>query len=216
MPAYGKVHRGIWNDPEFRQLTPQSKLLYIHFVSHPRLNKVGALDIHEDRWGRAIGVDDVAPFVDELEAARFVVLDRETEEMVIRTYVKNDGFVGNWKMLCAMWRAWEGVESEALRTVIVVNMPDEVWISRNATPPPMAQIVKAQVERQSIGNAIGNRLPIESQSDWQSPPPTAPATAPVTVNPCQSPSEPSATDATTPAQVATNIAAIRSIRGGAA
>lgn len=182
MPAYGKVHRGIWNDPEFRDLTPYSKLLYIHFISHPKLTKVGVIDIHEDRWARAIGVEDVTPFVRELEAGRFVILDRDTEELAIRTYVKNDGFVGNWKMICAMWRSWEGVESDALRVALVANMPEEVWISENAQPPKSAWSTKAQVDSQSIANAIGN--PIANRTPMAStiPPATAPVTTPVDDN----------------------------------
>lgn len=163
MTAYGKIHRAIWADPDFRDLTPMAKLLYLHFVSHPKLSKCGVIDIHEDRWARALGVDDVSVEVLELEDARFVIMDRATEELAVRTFVKNDGFVNNWKMLCAMWRAWEGVESAALRAHLAANFPPEVWDSERARPPKAAWTAKGQVESQydrgSIANGIGNAIP---------------------------------------------------------
>lgn len=210
MTAYGKIHRSIWNDPDFRALTPHSKLLYIHLFSHPKLTKVGGLDLNRDRWGRAMGTtdDETDAAVAELEARRFVVVDRVTEELVVRTYVKNDGFAGNWKMLKAMWRAWDGVESEPLRFALIEGFPQEVWESRQAPPPPLAQIMKQQVDYQSIGNAIGNPIANRTGMPLAIPPATATATVPVPATRQSAADEP-----TTSAQLA-SVHALRDQLGG--
>ncbi len=188
MTAFGKIHRSIWKDPEFLARSPTAKLLYIHLVTNPKINRVGVLDIRQDRWARATGhtIGEIDAAQVELEAARFVLVDEETEELAVRTYVKGDGFAGNWKLVKGMWNAWEGVESAQLRAGVLAAFPQEVWAHPNVIPPTEAQILKAQVEGQSIAHAIGNgkanRTPMPSAIGRAIPTVTATTTVAVDDN----------------------------------
>ena len=55
----------------------------------------------------------------ELEVRRYVAVDRDTEELVIRTLMKHDGIpTSNAKLRKGLWAAWSSVASPELRRLM--------------------------------------------------------------------------------------------------
>lgn len=55
----------------------------------------------------------------ELEHNLWIVVDRTTEEALVRTFIRDDGLMNSWSMGPAMAKAHAKVASKALRGVIV-------------------------------------------------------------------------------------------------
>src|SRR5258708_6217558 len=95
--GHGRILTSIWEDADFLALTQQQQRLYLFLISQPNLNHAGLLPLTLRRWaGKAAGLTAVE--LDEhlaaLAAARFIVMDEDTEELLIRSFVRNDGV---WK-----------------------------------------------------------------------------------------------------------------------
>lgn len=85
----------IWSDPDFVALSPATKLVYLALLSQPDVNHLGLLSIAYSRWARALrgSVEWVRECVEELEEARFLVVDHETDQLLIRTFMRHDGVI---------------------------------------------------------------------------------------------------------------------------
>jgi len=93
MSAYVRVVRSIWTDPEWLDLTSTQKLVYLQLISQPNVSKCGVLPFVPRRWAHMhpdLSADDLIDALSALEAKRYVVVDRDTEEILIRTYLRYD------------------------------------------------------------------------------------------------------------------------------
>jgi hypothetical protein len=137
MASYAPLYHSIWTDEDFAGLSPNSKLLYIMLVSHPKLTRCGALDLMPTRWSKATGMTraDVDQALDELADAHFVLVDYDSEELAVRSKVKNDR-PGTWMHVKAVWKAWEAIESRTLRDALTREFTDECWAFQEKAPSP--------------------------------------------------------------------------------
>jgi hypothetical protein len=84
----------LW-DPEsdFNDLTPMAQRLFVFLLSQPDLAHSGVLALRERRWtGNAKGltVEQIALDLKELEHARYIVVDYDREELLIRSFIRRD------------------------------------------------------------------------------------------------------------------------------
>lgn len=122
MRNYAQLNIAIWNDDDFRALTPQAQHLYFLLLSHPTLSYCGVGDWRPARLARmATGWTsaDVQRAGAELIDRLFIVVDEETEEFLVRTFVKNDPLMRQRNLGVSMARAFSLVASEGIRGVIV-------------------------------------------------------------------------------------------------
>lgn len=119
---HARFQLAIWHNSEFRALSVESQHAYMTIVSQPGLNYVGVLDYIPGRLAsltQGHTVRRVSTAVRSLAHARFVVVDRDTSELLVRTYVKHDGVLDRANMGKALVRAFERVMSPLLREVIL-------------------------------------------------------------------------------------------------
>ena len=122
MRNYAQLNIAIWNDDDFRALTPQAQHLYFLLLSHPTLSYCGVGDWRPSRIARmATGWEaaDVERAGAELIDRLFIVVDEETEEFLVRTFVKNDPLMRQRNLGVSMARAFSLVASDGIRGVIV-------------------------------------------------------------------------------------------------
>lgn len=115
----------VWRNPDWRNLSPKAQWLYMLLLSQPDVSMCGVLPLVEGRWSSlSIGAtaETVSAALDELHEHRFLVVDRETFEVLIRTFVKHDGVLRGPKTRAAMWKALAGVASDNLRSSVVVQV----------------------------------------------------------------------------------------------
>jgi hypothetical protein len=154
--AHGRILSTVWSDPDWVALSQGAQHLYMLLLSQSKLTLVGLLDYLPSRWAR-LAVDTslttVEANVAELEASRFVVVDRNTDELLIRTLVRHDitslaNGRANQKLVLGLWRAWQGIESRHLRCLAAHEIPDSLWDNTKCPPPPEALQMRrsAQIE----------------------------------------------------------------------
>lgn len=90
---HAQIYSSIWNDRDFLALDQYTQRLYFFLTSQNNLSKAGHLPVTPRRW--ATSASDLTPgevldILGELAAARFVVWDQETEEVLVRTYIRWD------------------------------------------------------------------------------------------------------------------------------
>ena len=116
------IRTDIWNDDEFRELSGPAQLLYLQLLTSATLTYAGVADWRPKRIAslsarRTSGaVNDAA---DELIAGLYIVVDEDTEEVLIRSFLKHDGLLQKPNVTKAMVKAFDKVYSITLKGVIV-------------------------------------------------------------------------------------------------
>lgn len=122
MRNYAQIQLNIWNNDEFRALPVEAQHLYFVLLSHPSLSHAGVGDWRPGRiaklasgWDRQ-AVEDAAQL---LIAELFILVDEDTEEYLIRSYVRNDPLMKQPNMATAMARKLAEVGSPELHGVVI-------------------------------------------------------------------------------------------------
>ncbi|WP_305780053.1 hypothetical protein [Nocardia nova] len=151
---YAPIRLAIWGDDDFRALSPRAQHLYFVLLTSPSLSYCGVADWRPGRIAaNATGwsADEVHGAAAELVRGLFIVIDHDTEEVLVRSFVKHDGLLKNPKTSVSMAMAFAGTASATLRGVLVHELvklhrtqPDlKGWgqekvrelLSRNAVDP---------------------------------------------------------------------------------
>ncbi|WP_336156662.1 hypothetical protein [Amycolatopsis sp. VC5-11] len=116
------VRLSIWTDPDFRALSVEAQHLYLLILTSPSLSYAGVADWRPKRIA-ALAAGWVAGAVEtaaaELQAAMFLVIDEDTDEALVRSFLRHDGLMAREFMATAAAKAYEGVASARIRGVIV-------------------------------------------------------------------------------------------------
>jgi hypothetical protein len=94
---HGRILSSIWDDDDFRALDSSPQRMYMFLISQPDLEQSGVIPLRERRWARAatdLKSGDVTAALQVLESAKFVVIDEDTEELLVRSLIRRDGV---WK-----------------------------------------------------------------------------------------------------------------------
>lgn len=116
------IRTDIWNDDDFRELSGPAQLLYLQLLTSATLTYAGVADWRPKRIASlsakrtANAVDDAAA---ELVAGLYIVVDEDTEEVLIRSFLKHDGLLQKPNVTKAMVKAFNKVFSMTLKGVIV-------------------------------------------------------------------------------------------------
>lgn len=130
---HARVNLAIWSDPDFRALPPPAQHLYLFLWTAPDLTYCGA---HDWRPGRMSGLSAGATpeYIRQvaacLQARHFIVVDEQTEEVLVRSWIRFDGLMKQPRMAISCITAYAAVSSEVLRGVVV----DELLKLRERTP----------------------------------------------------------------------------------
>ena len=123
--THGRVMATIWNDPEFVALEAGPQRLYMFLLSQPDLSHAGLVPMRIRRWAKKVADYNAGRVEDDLatlEGARFVVTDDDTEEVLIRTFVRNDGVYKQPKVMLRMREDAKQIESPALRAAFRIEL----------------------------------------------------------------------------------------------
>ena len=119
---FASINLGIWNDDEFRDLTPGAQHLYFLLLTEPRLSYCGVADWHPKHlMQRAKGwsVHEILDAAVDLLDRRLVLICDDTDEYLIRSFVRHDGVMSHPKLCVSAARAVAATGSNALRQVVI-------------------------------------------------------------------------------------------------
>lgn len=123
--GHGRILTPIWEDTDFLALNQEQQRLYLFLISQPNLNHAGLLPLTLRRWARkaaGLTAPELEQHLHALAKTRFIVMDHDTEELLIRSFVRNDGV---WKQPKVMGAAVSGameISSRALRWALLAEM----------------------------------------------------------------------------------------------
>lgn len=121
MRHYAKISISISDDPDWRALSRTAQHLYLNLLFSATINNAGVADWRPVRiCSKATGwtTEEVIQDGKELEAARFVVIDEATEEILVRSFVRSDGILDGPKTAQGMANAYAHVVSLRIRSAI--------------------------------------------------------------------------------------------------
>lgn len=138
--SHGRVLTTIWSDDDFLALGPETQRMYMLLLSQPGLTHAGTIDITVRRWSKlAAGSSEqaVRKALGALEAARFIVVDWDTEEILIRSLIRNDN----------VWR----------QPNVMRSARDDI---RAISSPTLRAAVRVELARLDLGSLEGKALEI--------------------------------------------------------
>jgi hypothetical protein len=122
---YGQIQHRIWADPDWRALEADAQLLYLLLLSQPSMNQAGVLPLQLRKWSGCVAgwtTATVDEALHELADARFVVLDEDTEEVLVRSFIRNDGSYKIPGVLKSALKFAAAVQSQAIRTALAAEL----------------------------------------------------------------------------------------------
>lgn len=123
--SYANIYCAIWDDEEFCELSSDAQRVYFMLVTQRDITACGTLALTLKRWGSTVNradQDRLEPALKELSEARFVVIDDQTEELLVRTFVKHDGGYKHAKRLMAVVGYAEAIRSRTIRSAMATEL----------------------------------------------------------------------------------------------
>lgn len=123
--THGRIGTGIWADGDFTALTEAEQRAYFLAISQPGLSFAGVVSYTLRRWEGLAADSSIARLrktFASLQRRLYVLIDPATEEMLVRSFVKNDGILSNPNVSKAAVTAYRGIHSPVLRGAFVVEL----------------------------------------------------------------------------------------------
>ncbi|MBZ6085880.1 hypothetical protein KVH15_33395 [Streptomyces olivaceus] len=183
--GHGRILTSIWEDTDFLALDEREQRLYLFLISQPNLNHAGLLPLTLRRWSRkATGLTpaELETRLQALDTARFIVMDDDTEELLIRSFVRNDGVWKQPKVMGAMVSGAMEIESKTLRRALLAEMDriplDELSDDASKTRTGTGLSIRAQVAEHitTLRKAFAGTTPDPSGRGSRTPSATPSAT----------------------------------------
>ncbi|NNC10676.1 hypothetical protein HII28_02085 [Planctomonas sp. JC2975] len=115
----------MWADEDWRNLSQGAQHLYLLLLTHSTLNYAGVAEWRPRRLAAMTAgktADDIKHDAAELAAGLFIVVDEETEEVLVRSFVKHDGLMKQPRLVVSMTLAFASVASSRIRQVIAFEV----------------------------------------------------------------------------------------------
>lgn len=122
---YGQIVATIWRDPDFQKLPIVAQWVYIMLATQGDISSCGLLSVTLGRWANYasdLTRDALSDALSTLSDQRFVIVDWDTEELLVRSFTKWDGGSTNSKRRPAIVAAAESVVSPVIRGVLAVEL----------------------------------------------------------------------------------------------
>jgi hypothetical protein len=123
--AAGFIQESIWRDGHWRKLSRTAQALYMQLLSQKELDCAGILPLQPNKWAKGcdgLTAAQVWQDLEELQDHRFVFYDVDTDELLIRTYVRNSNVVKIPNMRRSAKRAALLVGSAVMRKVLAEEL----------------------------------------------------------------------------------------------
>ncbi|MGX1809689.1 hypothetical protein ACWIGI_28545 [Nocardia sp. NPDC055321] len=149
---YARFQLSIWEDDDFLNLTPPAQHLYFVLATDPGLSYCGRVDwrparlrVRASQWTP----EQINSAAAELEHARFVLFDLDTEEALVRALIRSDELLRNPKMGVSVVKAYGAVASRALRAAVVTE------VKRDHVEHPDYSSFSSAISREQITRLMG-------------------------------------------------------------
>jgi hypothetical protein len=125
--THSRIYTSIWTDDDFRRLPKEAQRAYFMLVSQPAINNCGVLPYVPRKWAKLAADENEHALGDalaDLADRRFIVLDEDTDELLIRTFIKHDRIREQPNLKTSATRQFTEIESRSIRWVLLDEYPD--------------------------------------------------------------------------------------------
>lgn len=121
----GQIQESIWRDRDFRALPRTAQMMYTQLLSQKELDRAGIQPLQVSKWAK--GCDemteaDVWRDLETLQAHRFVFVDTDTDEVFVRSYMRQSNVIRQPNLLKNALKCARMVGSEILRHELAVEL----------------------------------------------------------------------------------------------
>lgn len=149
--THGRIMASIWTDPDFTAMTSAAQRMFMFLLSQPDLSHAGLVPMRVNKWANK--ADDLTAKIvrsdlDYLAERDFLVVDETTEEVLIRTMVRNDGVYKQPLVMDRMREDAKQIESGLLREAFAAEL-NRLPLDELSTEPAKNEgpSVRERVER---------------------------------------------------------------------
>lgn len=145
----------IWKGPDFRALSRDAQGMYTFLISQADILHIGLIGLRMKRWATAaagLTISDVERDLKELEAARFVIIDWDAEELLVRTFLRGDKVYRQPQVLSVAAEQVCLVTSLALRVALRVELERIAELEMPANSRPLiAKMIEELADVAALG-----------------------------------------------------------------
>lgn len=123
--AAGMLKESIWRDKEFRALPRTAQATYAQLISQKELDRAGILPLQVEKWAKGcdeITAEDLAADLKVLEQHRFVFVDHDADELLVRSYMRHCDIARYPNILKNALRCAGMVASEKIRHELAAEL----------------------------------------------------------------------------------------------
>jgi hypothetical protein len=167
--TYATIDAGIWLDPEFCALSAGAQRTYFMLITQTDITACGSLALTLRRWSKTCAEQDLKAWLEELAGHRFVLIDEDTEELLVRTFAKWDGGYKHAKRVLAVTATAKAILSVPLREAVAKELA-MLGVSIGI-PVPSDSDSEAIESRRSVVTEVGNECTPETTLQEREPEP---------------------------------------------
>src|SRR5690625_3965142 len=145
--SYAQNYLTIWNDPDFRDISTDAQWLYFTMLTHPTLTSCGVMEWRESRltaMNRTMTIDRLHGAAWELGEKKLIAVDPETEEALVRSFVRHDGILKSPNKTKALVREHASIASLKLMELVSIEVRRAINEDPNLRGTAEAQPVAKQ------------------------------------------------------------------------
>lgn len=120
-----RIAVSIWSDQDFLALSPTAQRMFMFLTSQPDLAHDGVIALRPRRWSKAaagLTVEQIEADLAALSTARFVVVDEDTEELLVRSFIRRDEVYRQPNILRSAARHLATVSSAAIHSAVATEL----------------------------------------------------------------------------------------------
>lgn len=110
------------SDDDYRDLTHSEQWLYKLLLIHPSLSYAGVADWRPGKLASTSGdlnADQIRRIGAGLQAKHFIHVDEDTEEVFVRSFVKHDGLLKQYRLPVSMANDYAAISSKEIRQYFI-------------------------------------------------------------------------------------------------
>jgi len=167
-----RIQTAIWDDDDFLALNATEQRMYMFLISQDDLAHDGVLALRERRWSGKAADTSAASIENDLTAlveGGFVVVDEDTEELLIRSFIRGDQVYRQPNVLRSAADHLPLVKSRAIRVALLAELER---VRDEPMPADSAKTVEAMIAALQNPSEKGSRKGSANPSRKGSPDPS--------------------------------------------
>lgn len=115
----------MWADMDVRKLSLGAQHLYMMILTHSTLNYAGVADWRPGRYAALTANRtraDVEADAQELQQAHFIYTDEDTEEVMVRSFLRHDGVIKHPRLHVSMAKDYAGISSTEICAFVAFEL----------------------------------------------------------------------------------------------